>query len=161
MLENDIHRSSSLVSVSVVALTQDSQFEGVYSDLLAALVPLNPYYSPYLCPVVTQYCEQLLTVLNERCPGGLFSSHLISSLAEFVDTFLGKFGRDMLQYFNSFIASADSFRCKKALGALFPGVSGLIEKLKEVKVVKSILVQDSYAVLLQPLYLVFRTFLKE
>lgn len=74
---------------------------------------------------------------------------------------MGKFGRDMLQYFNSFIASADSFRCKKALGALFPGVSGLIEKLKEVKVVKSILVQDSYAVLLQPLYLVFRTFLKE
>jgi len=156
-----VHRPASIVSIAVVTSTQDTQFEGVYADLLAALVPLNPYYAPYLCPVVTQYCEQLLSVLNERCAGGTFSSHLISALTEFIDTFLGKFGRDMLQYFNSFIASADSFRCKKALGALFPGVSGLAEKLKEVTVVKSIVPQDSYAVLLQPLYLVFRTFLKE
>ena len=82
--------------MAVVSLTQDTQFEGVYADLLAALVPLNPYYAPYLCPVVTQYCSQLLTVLTERCPTGQFSSHLISSLTEFVDTFVGKFGRDML-----------------------------------------------------------------
>lgn len=158
LLENDVHQSS---SISVVPFTQDSHFEGVYSDLLASLVPLNPYYTPYLCPLVSQYCDQLLSVLKTRYPNGQFSSHLNTSLLEFVDTFLGKFGRDTMQYFNSFLATADAFRCKKAFGALFPGVNGLLAKLQEVAVVKSVLSIDSYASLLQPLYMSFRTFLKE
>ena len=162
LLENDQRKSGSFQSSStLVRPRQETQFEGVYSDLMATLVPLNPYFAPHLCPLVAQYCQQLLTILSERCNAAMFSTNLTSSLAEFMDTFLDKFGRDMLQHFNMTLASADSFRCKKVIGTLFPGVSSLLDKLKEVTVLKSVLPQESFPVLLQPVFMVFRTFMKE
>ena len=157
LLENDQRKSGSFQSL--VHAMQETQFEGVYTELIGAIVWLNPYFAPFLCPVVAQYCQQFLGVLSEK--SGQFSNNLSSALAEFMDTFLDKFGRDTLQNFSTTLASADSFRCKKTLGTLFPGVSSILEKLKEITVVKSVLPTESFFILLHLGYMVFRIFLKE